>query len=100
MRPVFCSSAWKSHLHLGRFDLGLFTTSILLAAQAEELGCCTQALSMSYPDLIRKELAIPPTISLILAICVGYPDLKAEINHYRSTRRDLSEFVKWFGPNN
>jgi len=81
------------------FDLGLFTTSVLLAAQAEGLGCCTQALSMSYPDLIRKELGIPSTISLILAICVGYPDLKAEINQYRSTRRDLSEFVKWFGPN-
>jgi len=78
------------------FDLGLFTTSLLLAAQAEGLGCCIQALSMSYPDLIRKELGVPPTISLIVAICIGYPDLKAEINQYRSTRRDLSEFVKWF----
>lgn len=81
------------------FDLGLFTTSILLAAQAEGLGCCTQAMPMRYPDLIRNELGIPPTIALILAICMGYPDLKAEINQYRSTRKELSEFVKWFGPN-
>ncbi len=90
----------RSLTHWSIFDLGLFTTSVLLAAQAEGLGCCTQALSMSYPDLIRNELGIPPTISLILAICMGYPDLKAEINQYRSTRRDLSEFVKWFGPSN
>jgi nitroreductase len=82
------------------FDLGLFTTGLLLAAQAEGLGCCIQALSMSYPDLIRSELGIPPNISLIVAICMGYPDLKAEINQYRSTRRDLSEFVKWFWLNN
>lgn len=79
------------------FDLGLFTTSLLLAAQAEGLGCCIQALSMGYPDLIRKELGIPATISLIVAVCMGYPDLKADVNQYRSTRRNLSEFVKWFG---
>ena len=78
-------------------DLGLFTTSVILAAQAEGLGCCIQALSMSYPDIIRKELGVPPTTSLILAVCIGYPDLKAEINQYRSTRRDLSELLKWFG---
>ena len=81
------------------FDLGLFTTSVLLAAQAEGLGCCTQTVPMSYPDLVRHELGIPPTISLIGAICMGYPDLKAEINQYRSTRREVHEFVKWFGLN-
>ena len=79
------------------FDLGLFTAGVLLAAQAEGLGCCTQTVPVSYPDLIRHELGIPPTISLIATICMGYPDLKAEINRYRSTRRDLNEFVKWFG---
>jgi nitroreductase len=79
------------------FDLGLFTTSVLLAAQAEGLGTCIQALSMSYPDLIRDELGIPPTISLIVAICMGYPDMQAEINQYHSTRRDVSEFVKLLG---
>lgn len=80
------------------FDLGLFTTTVLLAAQAEGLGTCIQALSMGYPDLIRDELGIPPTISLIVAICMGYPDMQAEINQYQSTRRDMSEFLKWFGP--
>jgi len=79
------------------FDLGLFTTTFLLAAQAEGLGCCTQALPMAYPDIIREELGIPSNISLIMAICMGYPDLEAKINQYQSTRRDLSELVKWLG---
>ena len=81
------------------FDLGLFTTSVLLAAQAEGLGGCPQALPMGYPDPIRNELGIPPTISLILAISMGYPDTEAAVNQYRSTRREVSEFVKWFGTN-
>jgi nitroreductase len=79
------------------FDLGLFTTTFLLAAQAQGLGCCTQALPMAYPDVIREELGIPSNISLILAICMGYPDTEAKINQYQSTRRDSSEFVKWLG---
>jgi nitroreductase len=79
------------------FDLGLFTSSVLLAAQAEGLGCCTQAVPMAYPDLIRNELEISPNTALILAICIGYPDREAKINQYHSTRRDLKEFVKWYG---
>ncbi len=80
-------------------DLGLFAASLLLAAHAEGLGCCPQTVPISYPGIIRNELGIPPTIALILTICIGYPDLKAEINQYRSARRDLNECVKWFGVN-
>ena len=79
------------------FDLGLFTSSLLMAAWAEGVGCCTQALSMAYPDLIREELGISDSTSLILAICMGYPDLNAKINEYHSTRKDLTEFVNWYG---
>jgi nitroreductase len=79
------------------FDLGLFTSSVLLGARAEGLGCCTQALSMAYPDLIREELGISANICLILAICMGYPDLQAQINQYNTTRKGLAEFVNWYG---
>ena len=37
------------------FDLGLFTSCVLMAAWAEGLVCCVQALSMAYPDIIREE---------------------------------------------
>ena len=79
------------------FDLGLFTSSVLMAAWAEGLACCAQALPMAYPDVIRGELGISAHICLILAICVGYPDLKAPINQYNTTRKGLTEFVKWYG---
>ncbi len=87
----------KSLTHWSTFDLGLFTCSVLMAAWAEGLGCCTQALSMAYPDVVREELGISTNICLILAICMGYPDLKAQINQYDTTRKGLTEFVKWYG---
>jgi len=77
-------------------DLGLFAGGILLAAEADGLGCCVQTMPVAYPDLIRKELAISPDISLILNICIGHPDRENKINRYRSTRRHLNEFVKWY----
>lgn len=78
------------------FDLGLFVHGLLLCLVAEGLGCCPQAMPAAYPDIIREELDIADTFSLVLAISIGYPDLDAPINRYRTTRRDLDEFVRWY----
>ena len=79
------------------FDLGLFVHGLLLALEAEGLGGCPQAMPTAYPETVRQELEIPETISLILAISMGYPDLESPANQYRSSRKDLSEFVRWYG---
>jgi nitroreductase len=79
------------------FDLGLITSSILMAAWADGLGCCPQALSMGYPDVVREELGIPDNISLILSICMGYPDFDAVVNQYTTSRKGLTESVTWYG---
>jgi nitroreductase len=80
------------------FDLGLFVHGFLLAAHAEGLACCIQASVMAYPDTVRKELQIPDNICLPLAISVGYPDRDSRANQCRSLRRDVDEFVRWYGP--
>jgi nitroreductase len=80
------------------FDLGLFTGSLLLAAHAEGLGAVPQALSMSYPDLVRKELGIPSNMRLLLSVAMGYPDPEALVNQYESTRKGPDEYVRWYGP--
>jgi len=79
------------------FDLGLFVQGFLLSAQAEGLGGCPQASVTAYPDVIREELKMPPTIALILAIPLGYPDPAARANQYLSMRREIEEFVRWNG---
>lgn len=78
------------------FDLGLFVHGLLLCLEAEGLGCCPQAMPAAYPDILREELHIPKTRCLVLAVSVGYPDLEAPINRYRTTRRDLNEYVRWY----
>jgi nitroreductase len=77
------------------FDLGLFTGSLLLAIHDQGLGGVPQALTMAYPDIIRKELAIPSNINLLLSVSMGYPDPEAPVNQYRSTRKSQDEYVRW-----
>lgn len=79
------------------FDLGLFVHGLLLAAQAEGLGACPQAVPLSYPDVIRKELGIKEAVRLIIAVSLGYPDHKAQANRYQSKRKELNEFTRFFG---
>jgi nitroreductase len=78
------------------FDLGLFVHGLLLCLGAEGLGSCPQAMPTAYPDILREELDIPKTLCLVLAVSVGYPDLDAPINRYRTMRRDLNELVRWY----
>ena len=78
------------------FDLGLFVHGLLLCLEAEDLGGCPQAMPTAYPEIIREELHIPGTISLILALSIGYPDPEAPVNQYHTTRRNAEEFVRWY----
>ena len=79
------------------FDLGLFVHGLLLSAQAEGLGACPQAVPLSYPDVLRDELAPAGNLQLILAVALGYPDASATVNSYQSLRRDLGDFTHWYG---
>jgi nitroreductase len=79
------------------FDLGAFVHGFLLAAHAAGLGAVPQAMPTGYPAIVREELGIPEEIAIILAMSVGYPDLDAPVNGYRSLRREPGEFVRWIG---
>ena len=79
------------------FDVGLFVHGLLLSFEAEGLGACPQAMPTAYPEIIRDEIEIPDTISIVLAISIGYPNPDATVNQYQSTRREISEFVRWYG---
>jgi len=78
------------------FDMGLFAQSLILAAHSFGLGSCLQASIVNYPDAVREFLGIPKTKLLVLGISLGYPDLAAPINSYRSTRVSLDDFVQWY----
>jgi nitroreductase len=78
------------------FDCGSFVHGFLLAAHAEGLGACPQAVPTGYAGAIRSQLAIPDHLMVVLCIALGYPDLASPVNQYRSLRRKLTEFVHWY----
>ena len=54
-------------------------------------------LKESFEDIIREELEIPTDMRIVLTIALGYPDQDAEVNKFRSSRENLSEFITWIG---
>jgi nitroreductase len=79
------------------FDIGLLTQSILLAAQNFGLGSLVSRGIVTHPDILRKELAIPDNLQIVIGIALGYPNTKGIINTYRSSRRPIQEVVTFKG---
>lgn len=77
-------------------DIGGFTQSIALAAQAYGLGTCLQASLTYYPDAVKSALQIPASKKLLVGMSLGVPDLEAPLNAYYSARMELHEFVRWY----
>ncbi len=75
------------------FDLGLFAQSLMLAAHAKGLGTVPQAFATDYAREIKKFLAIPATKRLVLGLSIGYPDMTASVNAYRTDRAATDEII-------
>ena len=78
------------------FDMGLFAQNITLAAASLGLGTCIQAMLAAYPDAVRDVLKIPVSKNLLAGIAIGYPDPAAKTNEFRSSRKGMEEFAKWY----
>lgn len=78
------------------FDMGLFAENIILAAHSFGLGSCLQALLASYPDTIRSFFEMPKTKQLVLGISIGYPNIEARINAYKSVKISHDDFTHWY----
>jgi nitroreductase len=79
------------------FDCGAFVHGFLLAAHAEGLGACPQAVPTGYAGAIRSQLGIPDHLMIVMCVSIGYPDPSSPANQYHSQRREPAEFVHWRG---
>jgi nitroreductase len=79
------------------FDLGAMSHGIMLAAQEHGIGSAVAVTLAAHPDLIRKELAIPENLAIVIGIALGYPDPDHPQNKFRSTRRSVGEAVRFKG---
>ena len=77
------------------FDLGLFAQSLMLAAHAKGLATVPQAFVTDYAKDVKNALKIPSSKRLVLGMSIGYPDLAAPVNSYRTERMATKEVVRW-----
>jgi len=77
------------------FDCGLLAENIMLLATAHGLGTAALIQAAIYPDDVRRILGIPESKLIMLGIAIGYPDLTAPINSFRSERAPMDEVVTW-----
>ncbi len=78
------------------FDMGLFTQTLLLAANARGIGSVIQASVTHYAKEIKDFLDIPGDRKLLVCIPMGYPNPDAVLNTYRSLKKKPEEYVTWY----
>lgn len=77
-------------------DIGMFMQNIMLAARAFGLATCPQASLADYPDIVRRQLALPQELLLVGGLSLGYPDPEAPVNRYRTEREPVAAFTRWY----
>ncbi len=85
----------RSMLPRGLVDVGLIAQTLMLAAYGHGLSTCTIAHVVHHPAVLRKHLDIPDSQVIVLGIAVGYPDLQAPANQFRSAREPMQNVVSW-----
>ena len=73
----------------------MFLQNIMLAAKARGLDTCPQAALIQFHRVIREELDLPDSESVICGMSLGYADPDAPENALRTERASLEEWVRF-----
>ncbi len=76
-------------------DMGIFIQTVALAAMEAGLATCIQASLAEYPDIVRDILQVSDEFMLVCGMSIGYEDIEADVNRFRTSRAELEEFVSW-----
>ena len=95
--PVVLFFFIDSGLSTGSYmDYGMFLQSVMLAAVEEGLATCPQAALGEYPAIVKQELGYPSELVLVCGMALGYEDLAAKVNNYRTSREPVEAFTRFF----
>jgi len=76
-------------------DVGMFIQSILVAARGVGLHTCAQAAFANYHTIIRQHIDIDDEQIVVCAIAVGFGDMDAPENSWRTEREEVDGFTSW-----
>lgn len=74
-------------------DYGMFLQNIMISAVARGLATCPQAALANYPQILRDELNISSSETVICGISIGYEDPDNPVNTFRTSRMAPEEFM-------
>ena len=78
-------------------DAGMVMQTIMLAAHGYGLGTCAMYRLVVYPEVLRQMFSIPESTAIVCGLAIGYPDMAAPVNRFRTARDPLDTFVSWHG---
>jgi nitroreductase len=84
------------HRDLGPADavsVGMYLQTLMLALTARGLGTCVEVSVAGYPDVVRTELKIPPELTIICGLAVGYSDPDFPANKLHIGRDPFAKHV-------
>lgn len=74
-------------------DYGMFMQTVMLAARAKGLHTCAQASIAGYPDVVRRELGMDGTWTVVAGMALGYADTSDVVNSFQPDRLPVDEFA-------
>jgi nitroreductase len=84
------------HRELGPADavsVGMYLQTLMLALTARGLGTCAEVSVAGYHDVVRDHLNIPPELTIITGLAVGYTDPDFPANKLRIGRDPVEKHV-------
>jgi nitroreductase len=74
-------------------DCGMLLQNVMLAAKARGLDTCPQVAPIQFHRIIKRELGIADSETLVCAMSMGYADPQAPENALRTERMALGDWV-------
>jgi len=95
--PVMLLFFMDGRMQTGSFlDYGMFLQSIMLEAVEQGLATCAQASIVDYQEIIKEALDYPKDSICVAGMALGYEDVDALVNSYRTPREEVESFTTYF----
>jgi len=78
-------------------DYGMFIQNVMTAAREEGLSSCPQVAWAQYHKVIRRELGVPETQTVVCGMAIGHEDTEEPANALRTERAPLEHWVRFLG---
>jgi nitroreductase len=81
-------------LEYAMLDVGIFLQTFLLLAHSKGLGAIPLAVSVNYPEILRKHFPIPENKRIVIGTALGWPDPDAPENCFERKRDDPEDSIQ------